>query len=148
MATLQIENKPVTLHQTDWYWLFRTHITNQVNEDRFRQLFRARMRMPQGAVRVMVSMYLLQESFGWTDRQLMNECRSNFKVRYALGLNSMTESVPVVFAYNDFRNLLSEHLEKTGEDLVENFIDTLIREESPVMKVAEHSVILWSLNVA
>ncbi len=145
---LRIENKPIQIHQTDWYWLFRSYVTNSIDESPFRNLYREKSRMPQTEMRVLAAMYLLQESFGWSNTRLLNECMTNFKVRYALGLNSFTDSIPVIFVYNDFRSLLDAHFEKTGDDLIEMSIDSLIREESPVMKVSDHTLVLWSLNVA
>jgi hypothetical protein len=144
---LTIADKPVQLHQADWYWLFRSHITAAVEEEMFRQLYRPcdRTAVP---VREMVAMYLLQEAFGWSDSQLISECSANYKVRYALGMNNTTQPLPGIFVYNDFRQKLHAHTAVAGEDLMEAFIDSLLHEGSPVRKVTNHTVVLWSLNVA
>ena len=56
----------------DWYAMFRTSITEAVDEKPYREMFEQFQSNPATSVRTLVAMLLMKESFGWGDTQLFN----------------------------------------------------------------------------
>jgi hypothetical protein len=132
----------------DWYAMFRTNITEVVDEKPYREMFEQFQSIPSTSVRTLVAMLLMKESFGWGDTQLFNESRFDIKVRYALCMNNAGNEAPSIFVYNHFRRMISEFEKATGRNLISETINKITTEGSPVFKVGENRLMLWARQVA
>lgn len=103
---------------SSWHNIMWREVVSQIDERPYSVLFDRQMGRPNASIRVLIGMMILKEGNGWSDEQLFEECRFNIKVMGSLGLNQMDDDVPVESTYYEFRRLLGEHLEATGEDLL------------------------------
>ena len=101
-----------------WHQQFYGHITSQIDETVFSELYSSDNGRPNAPVRQLLGMMLLKEGHGWSDEQLHEQCRFNLQVMLALGLNQIDDDVPVESTYYEFRRRLSEHHQQTGQDLI------------------------------
>lgn len=141
-------NAASTDTEMDWYALFRTSITEAIDENPYKAMFEQFQSNPTTAVRTLVAMLLMKESFGWGDTQLFNESRFDIKVRYALCMSNSGSEAPSIFVYNHFRRMLNEYEKSTGRNLVAETIAKITSEGSPVFKVGENRLMLWARQVA
>ena len=132
----------------DWYALFRTSITELIDEEPYKAMFEQFQSNPVTSVRTLVAMMIMKESFGWGDTQIFNESRFDIKVRYALCMNNVGNEAPSIFVYNHFRRMLNEYQKATGRNLMSETINKITTEGSPVFKVGENRLMLWARQVA
>lgn len=134
--------------EMDWYALFRTSITEVIDEKPYREMFEQFQSNPSTSVRTLVAMLIMKESFGWGDTQLFNESRFDIKIRYALCMNNIGNETPSIFVYNHFRRMLNEYEKATGRNLISETINKITGEGSPVFKVGENRLMIWARQVA
>ncbi|MGE0638065.1 MAG: transposase [Bacteroidia bacterium] len=132
----------------DWYSLFRTSITESIDENPYKLMLEQFQSIPTTSVRTLVAMMIMKESFGWGDTQLFNESRFDIKIRYALGMSGAGSEAPSIFVYNHFRRMITEFEKATGRNLMSETIAQLTTEGSPVFKVGENRLMLWARQVA
>lgn len=102
-----------------WHSLFHEHITSKIDEDVFKVLFDKKGNgRPNEPIRLLVSMMILKEGFGWSDKALYEQCHFNMLVMKALGLNNINDSIPCEATYYNFKRSLYSHQIAKGEDLV------------------------------
>jgi len=141
-------NAAVADNDMDWYSLFRTSITEAIDENPYKQMFEQFQSVPATSVRTLVAMMIMKESFGWGDTQLFNESRFDIKIRYARGMSGAGSEAPSIFVYNHFRRMINEFEKATGRNLMSETIAKLTTEGSPVFKVGENRLMLWARQVA
>jgi len=108
-----------------WHNLFRTQVYSRVDENHYKVLFDQKMGAPNAPIRLLISMMILKEAFGWSDQQLFEQCNFNLLVRSALGLINLSDKVPVESTYYLLRKRIYQHRESTGEDLLENTFEDI-----------------------
>ncbi len=105
---------------TGWHNIFWNQVTSRIEEQPYSILFDKTMGRPNASVRVLIAMMILKEGNGWSDEQLFDESRFNLKVMQALGLSDIDQDVPVESTYYEFRRLMAQYYERTGEDLMQS----------------------------
>lgn len=108
-----------------WHNIFRTQIYSRIDESTYKALFNERMGAPNASVRVLISMMILKEAFGWSDSQLFEQCRFNLLVRGALGLFNLNDDIPVESTYYLLRKRIYEYQKQKGEDLIEKTFEAI-----------------------
>jgi len=103
---------------TSWHNIIWKEVVSQIDERPYSILYDDQTGRPNASIRVLIGMMILKEGNGWSDEQLFEECRFNIKVMRSIGMHNLDEDVPVESTYYEFRRLLGEHLERTGEDLL------------------------------
>ena len=106
--------------ETTWFNIFNKQFVSRIDEQPYAVLFHDRMGRPNASIKALIGMTVLKEGFGWSDAQLFDQCSLNVGVMRALGLNSITEDTPGSTAYYDLRCRMKDHLETTGEDLLQD----------------------------
>lgn len=104
--------------QGHWHNQFRDQVVMRIDESLFGILFNTTTGAPNAAVRTLIGMMILKESFGWSDSQLFEHCRFNLLVRSALGLFNMNDPLPVESTYYLLRKRMYDHQKQGGEDLM------------------------------
>lgn len=102
-----------------WHNQFRNQVISRIDESVFKVLFNETIGAPNASVSLLVGMMILKEAFGWSDSQLIEQCRFNLLVRSALGLFNLNDNIPAESTYYLLRKRLYEHQNQTGEDLME-----------------------------
>lgn len=105
--------------QSHWHNQFREQVSLRVDESIFSVLFDSKIGAPNAPIRLLISMMILKESFGWSDSQLFEHCRFNLLVRSSLGLFNMNDSLPVESTYYLLRQRIHDYQLKSGVDLIE-----------------------------
>lgn len=108
-----------------WHNLFRTQVYSRVDENHYKVLFDNKMGAPNASIRLLVSMMILKEAFGWSDQQLFEQCNFNLLVRSALGLINLSDKVPVESTYYLLRKRIYQYRESTGEDLLQHTFEDI-----------------------
>lgn len=116
--------------ENGWHNLFYKHVTSQIDERLFACLFSKRMGAPNAEIRILVAMIILKEGFGWSDEQLFMEANFNLRIMCCLGLNNVTDRVPCMATYYNFKKAVYRHQIETGEDLIGEVFEQLTRSQS------------------
>ena len=119
-----------------WHNLFYQHITSKINEDKFEILFnQAGHGRPNASIRVLISMMILKEGFGWSDKQTFERCEYDVLVMRALGLHNINDQIPAAATYYNLKKSLYNHQIETGTDLVEEIFRSLTKEQAELFGV-------------
>jgi len=112
-----------------WHNQFRLEITHLIDESAYKVLFNETMGAPNASIRILISMMILKEAFGWSDSQLFEQCQFNLLVRSALGLVNMNDPLPAESTYYLLRKRIYEYQRLTGENLLEKTFAQITREQ-------------------
>ena len=69
----------------NWDSIFRNDVTFRIDEKVFSEIYNHDTGRPNSPIRIIVSMLILKEGFGWSDSELYESCRFNMLVMNALG---------------------------------------------------------------
>lgn len=111
-----------------WQNVFYREVTMRVDESVFEPLFSKGGR-PNASLRILLSMMVLKEGNGWSDKQLFGSCRFDLRCMKALGLHHIDDDIPVESTYYKFRQLLAEHDHAHGQNLVGEAFRTAVGEQ-------------------
>jgi len=113
-----------------WHNVFYEHITSKIDEDKFELLFsEAGQGRPNASIRILISMMILKEGFGWSDKQLFERSDYDFLVMRALGLNNINDLIPSETTYYNLKKAIYEHQIETGSDLIGEVFMGLTKEQ-------------------
>ncbi len=118
-----------------WHNLFYQYITSQIDEKPFSCLFSEKMGAPNASIRILIAMMILKEGFGWSDEQLYEETDFDLRVMCSLGLNNISDEVPCIATYYNFKRSLYEYQVKNGEDLIGETFNRLTRTQAKLFGV-------------
>jgi hypothetical protein len=105
--------------ESSWADTFYREVFCRIDEAPFAVLYAAEPSRPNSHINTLVGAETLKAGHGWSDEEMYDAIQFNLQVRYALGLRDMT-TVPFELrtVYN-FRQRVSQHMQKTGENLLE-----------------------------
>lgn len=105
--------------ETSWADTFYREVFCRIDETPFAVLYADEPSRPNSHINILMGAEILKAGRGWSDEELYDAIQFNLQVRYALGLRDMT-TVPFELrtVYN-FRQRLSQHMQETGENLLE-----------------------------
>jgi hypothetical protein len=103
--------------RTSWAETFRREVFLRIPEDRFQILYDPHPSRPNIAVNVLVGLDIIKEHRGWSDEELYEHFLFDLQVRYALGIDNFGEGDFDLRTLYYFRQRVSEHALKTGENL-------------------------------
>jgi len=106
-----------------------------IDETTCRIWFDARMGAPNAPVKQLVSMMIIKELFRWSDSQLFEQFEFNVLVHRAIGIDTLTEDIPVPSTYYLFRKRIYEHGKETGEELLEETFSQITEAQVREFKV-------------
>ncbi|MCD4676359.1 MAG: transposase [Desulfobacula sp.] len=122
-ALLQGKAHDKYLNPDEWHNLFRINVFENIDEDIFSKLFDAKMGSPNASIKRTISMMILKEGFGWSDKELFENCNFNVLVRSALSMFDLKERVPSESTYYEHKRKIYRNEITTGEDLIEKVFD-------------------------
>lgn len=114
---------------------FYNLIFRNINEDLFKPLFSDKESRPNSPINAMVSALILLNRRTWTYEELFKQIQFHILVRIALGLDTLDEMPFCPATLFNFQNRLSDHLTKTGENLLEKVFDQLSDQQIKKLKI-------------
>lgn len=103
--------------ENSWAGTFYQEVFCRINEDAFGVLYSETASRPNVPVNVLVGLEILKAGKGWSDEELYENFLFDVQVRYALGCRSLKEGHFAIRSLYYFRDRLSNHSLKTGENL-------------------------------
>ena len=102
-----------------WAGTFYREFFCRIDESRFAVLYSENASRPNIPVNVLVSLEYLKAGKGWSDEDMYDAFLFDVQVRYALGYRKLGEGAFELRTVYNFRNRLSEHMQETGENLLD-----------------------------
>jgi len=102
---------------------FYEQVFVRIDEDRFAVLYADEPSRPNIPVNVLIGLEILKSGFGWSDKEMYDHFRYDVQVRLALGYRDLGEGHFELRTMYNFRKRLSQHMQETGENLLEQVTD-------------------------
>ena len=115
--------------EDSWAGTFRREVFARLDEQPFAVLYAEVDSRPNTAVNVLVCLEALRVGFGWTNEQMYEAFHFNLQVRYALGLENLSEGHFTLRTMYNFRNRLSKQMQETGDNLIERAFEQVTDEQ-------------------
>lgn len=122
-----------------WHNVFYQEITSQIDENIFSVLYSSTGR-PNEPIRILVGMLILKDGYNWSDEQLYEACNFNILVSRALGLLNLSDQVPCLATYYNFKAKLTAYEKQTGINLLEQSFYKLTKSQILHYEVSGKSV--------
>jgi hypothetical protein len=120
--TSHVDDLPEKLRkrlENSWAGVFYREFFCRLDEAPFAVLYADCPSRPNVAVNVLVGLEFLKAANGWTDEELYDNFCYDIQVRYALGYRQLGEGDFELRSLYYFRERLSRHMQKTGENLLD-----------------------------
>lgn len=112
-----LQSGPKKKLENHWSTHFYEHVFTQIDEKKFGRLYHDGYSRPNKPVNELVSLEIIKHLLGLSDEQLEHAYLFDFRVRNALGKETLGDNIcPKTFT--NFRRRLLEHEEETGQDLL------------------------------
>jgi hypothetical protein len=102
-----------------WAETFYREYFSRLDERPFAVLYSDVDSRPNIPINVLVGLEALKSAFNWSDEEMYDAFCFDLQVRYALGYRGFDEGFFDIRTVYNFRKRLSEHRQRTGEDLIE-----------------------------
>jgi hypothetical protein len=134
--------------ETSWADAFYRQVFCRIDETPFAVLYADEPSRPNASVNILMGAEILKAGHGWSDEELYDAVQFNLQVRYALGLRDMT-TVPFELrtVYN-FRQRVSQHMQATGENLLEQVFVQVTDQQLAALKLKTGQQRMDSVQVA
>jgi len=118
-----------------WADTFYREVFCRVDESPFAVLYSDQPSRPNTPINILVAAEILKSGFGWSDEELYDEIQFNLQVRYALGLRDMGEVPFELRTLYNFRQRLSQHMQETGENLLDELFVQVTDEQLATLQL-------------
>ena len=140
--------KPRERLETSWAATFYREFFCRIDEDIFAVLYSDQASRPNIPVNVLVGLEALKAGFGWSDAELEAQMAYNIQVRYALGYRDLTEGHFELRTVYNFRRRLAQHMQETGENLLEKAFEQVTDEQLEALKIKTGKLRMDSTQIA
>jgi hypothetical protein len=131
-----------------WAGAFYREYFCRLDEGPFAVLYSPKDSRPNIPVNVLVALEALKSGFNWSDEEMCDAFCFDLQVRYALGYRQLGEgSFDLRTVYN-FRHRLGEHMQRTGENLIEKGFEQVTDEQIAVLRLKTGRVRMDSSEIA
>jgi hypothetical protein len=104
--------------EASWAGTFYREVFVRIDEKPFAVLYSDEASGPNTPINVLVGLETLKAGSGWSDDEMDENFCFDLQVRLALGYRQLGEGHFELRTMYNFRQRLSEHMQRTGEDLV------------------------------
>ena len=118
-----------------WAGTFYREVFCRIDERPFAVLYADEPSRPNTPVNVLVGLEVIKAGFGWSDEELYDAFLFNLQVRYALGLWDIGSGNFELRTLYNFRRRLSQHMQETGENLLERVFAQVTDEQLAALKL-------------
>jgi hypothetical protein len=134
--------------EQSWAETFRREVFEGLDEKPFAVLYGEEDSRPNVPVNVLFCLEVLKTGFGWTDEQMYQAYIFDLQVRYALGYENVGDGYFAIRTVYNFRNRLSQHMQKTGENLVEQAFAQITDEQIKALSLLTDKLRVDSTQIA
>ena len=103
--------------ENHWSTHFYEHVFSQIDEEKFERLYHDGYSRPNKPVNVLVSLEIIKHLMNLSDEELEHAYLFDFRVRNALGEETLGDNI-CQKTFTNFRRRLMEFEERTGRDLL------------------------------
>jgi len=121
----QLPEKQKKMLESSWASTFYREVFCRIDEEKFAVLYSDAPSRPNIAVNLLVGMEIHKAGRGLSDEELMELFHFDVLFRYSLGLDQLGEGDFAIRVLYYFRERLSTHYLKTGENLLESVFEDL-----------------------
>ena len=115
--------------QESWAGVFYRDYFARLDETPFAALYSDKDSRPNIPVNVLVGLEALKSGFNWSDEEMYDACCFDLQVRYALGYHTWGEGQFDLRTVYNFRHRLSEHMQETGQNLIDQAFEQVTDEQ-------------------
>lgn len=134
--------------EASWAGTFYREYFCRIDESIFAVLYSEEASRPNVPVNVLLGLETLKAGFGWSDEEMHEAFSFNVQVRYALGYRHLSEGHFELRTVYNFRARLREHMERTGEDLVEKAFEQITDAQIETLELKTGKLRMDSTQVA
>jgi hypothetical protein len=134
--------------ERSWAGTFYREIFCRIDESRFARLFSHEPSRPNTPVNVQIGLEILKAGFGWSDEEMYDAFQFNLQVRYAVGQRRVGEGDYELRTTYNFRRRLSEHMQETGENLLDEVFVQVTDEQLAALQLKTGHQRMDSVQVA
>jgi Holliday junction resolvase RusA-like endonuclease len=134
--------------EASWAATFYEDFFCRIDEDIFEILYSDKASRPNVPVNVLVGLEALKAGFGWSDAQLEAQMAFNIQVRYALGYRDLTVGHFELRTVYNFRRRLTQHMQMTGENLLEEAFEQVTDEQIAALELKTGKLRMDSTQIA
>lgn len=144
----ELPKKVREMLENSWAGTFRREVFGRLDERPFAVLYADVDSRPNTPVNVLVGLDALRTGFGWTNEEMYEAFQFNLQVRYALGYENLCEGYFTLRTLYNFRNRLSKHMQKTGENLIEKAFEQVTDEQIAALALVTTDLRVDSTQIA
>ena len=134
--------------EKSWAGAFYHSFFRQIDEEPFAVLYAEEDSRPNTPVNVLVGLEVLKAGNGWTDGEMYDAFCYDLQVRYALGYRSLGEGHFELRTIYNFRRRLSEHMQRSGENLIGKVFEDVTDKQLRALAVKTGKLRMDSTQVA
>jgi len=131
-----------------WSGTFYQNFFCRLNEDLFAELYSDKPSRPNIAINVLVGFEILKAGFGYSDEEMYAAYNYDMQIRYAFGYRNLGEGEFELRTIYNFRRRLSEHMQETGENLVEKAFEQVTDEQTEAFELKTKKLRMDSTQIA
>ena len=131
-----------------WAATFYTECFCRIDESAFAVLYADVASRPNIPVNILVGLETLKAGFGWSDEEMIHAFYFDLEVRYALGLCNLGDQHFELRTMYNFRRRLSQHMQETGENLIERAFEQVTDEQVSAFELKTDHIRMDSTQVA
>ena len=136
------------LLDASWAGTFYREFFCRLDERVFGVLYADVASRPNVPVNILVGLETLKASYGWSDEEMIHAFYFDLQVRYALGLHNLGDQHFDLRTTYNFRHRLSQHMQETGENLIEKAFEQVTDEQKSALAVKTNHIRMDSTQVA
>lgn len=134
--------------QQSWASVFRREVFERLDESSFSVLYSDTVSRPNIPVNVLIGLETLKAGNNWSDENLHDAFSFNVQVRYALGYENLGEGEFDLRTIYNFRQRLSQHMQATGENLMERAFVQITDEQLATFQLRSGQLRMDSSQIA
>jgi hypothetical protein len=134
--------------EESWAGVFYREFFCRIDEQAFAVLYANMPSRPNVPVNVLLGLEAIKAGFGWSDEELHDHFIFDVQVRYALGYHQLGEGEFEVRTLYNFRQRLVEHLNETGENLIEKAFEQITDEQVKAYQLKTGKLRMDSTQIA
>jgi len=143
-----LPSKQLKQLEDSWAGTFHREYFCRIDETPFAKMFSEEPSRPNYPVNVLVGLDTLKAGFGWSDEELYENFCFNLQVRYAVGCCDMEEGYFDLRTLYYHRQRVSQHMQKTGENLYEQAFEQVTDEQATAFQLKTGKLRMDSTQIA
>ena len=134
--------------EASWAGTFYEQVFVRIDESHFAVLYSDEPSRPNIPVNVLVGLEILKSGFGWSDEEMYDHFCYDIQVRRALGCRDLGEGHFELRTMYNFRKRLSQHMQETGENLLEQVFEQITDEQLAAFQLKTDKLRMDSTMIA